>query len=90
MEVVDVAAGHGCARCGGSPLCASCGHARKDHSGTFGGKRRRCRARDHDLQSLTAATCECAGFVQQKEALAEAPFVDAEPLPPLRVVSLDS
>lgn len=89
-EAVDVAAGRGCPSCGGSPLCAGCGHERREHYGTFGASRQGCGAEEFDLQSLTATACACPGFTKLAGALAEAPFLALEDeLPPLRVVELE-
>jgi hypothetical protein len=89
-ELVDVAAGRGCTSCAGSPLCAECGHARKEHFGTFGASRRGCGARDFDLQTLGASSCSCRGFVRRTGVLADAPFAEPDELPPLRIVPLDA
>jgi hypothetical protein len=87
-EVVDVAAGHGCPSCGGSALCARCGHPSKAHFGKYGSGRRGCRARDHDLQSLTAEACSCSGYAKRTGELAASEFAEPEPLPPLRIAEL--
>jgi hypothetical protein len=89
-ELVDVAAGHGCPSCAGSPLCADCGHARREHFGTFGASRRGCSARDFDLQTLAASACSCRGFARASGGLADAAFAEPDDLPPLRIAPLDA
>jgi hypothetical protein len=86
-EAVDVASGRGCPSCGGSPLCAECGHPRKEHTGAFGASSRGCRARSFDLQTLTATTCNCTGYVKRTGDFAETPFAEPKPLPSLRIAS---
>jgi hypothetical protein len=87
-ELVDVAAGRGCPACGGSPLCACCGHPRNSHSGAFGGGRPGCREKTYDFESLTAEACACTGFERSDGGLRNAPFSgrnDDDPLPKLRI-----
>jgi hypothetical protein len=76
----------GCERCGGSPLCDRCGHQRRDHAGVFtSATGKSCRHRKCDFQSLSSVRCDCAGYVPRTTSFADAAFVAAEPLPPLRI-----
>jgi hypothetical protein len=92
-EVIDEAhalsatATRGCARCGGSPLCDTCGHRRADHRGLFGTQGSGCRTRIRDVPTLTLSFCACPGYSPRTEAFGEARFAEPEPsvLPPLRV-----
>lgn len=78
--------------CGGSPLCHTCGHPRRDHVRVFvQGGRRECRRRIGDFQTLSSAACECTGYVPVEGSLADALFAapdfdySEEPFPQLRL-----
>lgn len=86
--------GGGCPTCGGSPLCDTCGHPRRDHVRVYikGGKRE-CRRRIGDFQTLTSTACSCTGYVPVEGSLADAGFAVSDPvhgddalLPALRLV----
>jgi hypothetical protein len=84
--------GGGCPTCGGSPLCDTCGHPRRDHVRVYvQGGRRECRRRIGDFQTLSSAPCDCTGYVPLEGSLADASFaapdpdLSAEPLPQLRL-----
>ncbi|HWG56130.1 MAG TPA: hypothetical protein VNT58_06365 [Gaiellaceae bacterium] len=84
--------GAGCPTCGGSPLCDTCGHPRRDHVRVFvSGGTRECRRRVGDFQSLSSQPCECTGYVPVAGALVDATFAQPDPpaadapLPKLRL-----
>lgn len=82
--------GSGCRRCGGSPLCDRCGHARKEHRGLFGGGGQGCRERLYDFESLSASDCSCEGYLARTRNFAEAEFAappdeGEQDFPPLRL-----
>jgi hypothetical protein len=79
-----------CPACADSPLCDTCGHARKDHDFVFiAGGPAGCSVVTRDFQSLSARHCSCPGFRPVTGALRDAAFAKPEPDPltfPLRVV----
>jgi hypothetical protein len=75
MRAVEV--GAGCRSCNGSPACARCGHARRQHRGTFGGGEPGCKARAAADMGLTVGRCGCDGYTtDSSEALEAVPLVE--------------
>ncbi len=55
--------GGGCANCKGSPDCRRCGHARREHRGTFGAGSSGCRVEIELYDgSLGVGRCACPGY----------------------------
>jgi hypothetical protein len=72
--------GGGCPSCGGSPLCDTCGHPRRDHVGAFSGNgKQQCRTQRHDIQVLDVATCRCTQYVPRTGRFSDAKFAEPDP-----------
>jgi hypothetical protein len=61
-EYVDVGNGHGCPSCGGSPLCARCGHQEASHRPARRTGEAACDEQVYDFEVLAIAACECPGY----------------------------
>ncbi|MGA9762028.1 MAG: hypothetical protein WBQ14_06375 [Gaiellaceae bacterium] len=72
--------GGGCPSCGGSPLCDTCGHPRRDHVGVYSGSgKQQCRTHRHDVQALAVVTCGCTQYVPRTARFSDAKFAEPDP-----------
>ena len=84
--LLPVQHGGGCRQCNGSPACSRCGHARRQHRGTFSGGSAGCTVRVPIAHTLGVGRCGCAGYTKERDAFEEhTPIVDVV-TPQLRVV----
>jgi hypothetical protein len=80
-DLLAVHEGGGCVNCNGSPSCTRCGHARRDHRGTFGAGDPGCKVQLTPEVGLARARCGCRGYTTDAAALWEAvPLVDVTEL----------
>src|SRR5579864_4154225 len=80
-DLLPVHDGGGCRECNGSPACSRCGHARRQHRGTFGGGEPGCKAQVTPNDVLAVGRCGCAGYTTDATALwEEVPIVDVSEL----------
>jgi hypothetical protein len=84
-DLRPVQEGGGCSQCNGSPACSRCGHARRQHRGTFSGGLPGCTARVPVEHSLAVGRCGCEAYTRERDAFEEhTPIVDVV-TPQLRV-----
>jgi hypothetical protein len=76
-DLLAVQHGGGCQQCKGSPACSRCGHARRQHRGTFTDGPSGCTAQVSVEDTLAIGRCGCVGYTTERHAFEEnTPVVD--------------